>query len=291
MSLRPSSSMGRLRPRAAVRTRDMERSLRKATRNQPQPIKQKHLDVLVAASWSHEVAMSDCFTLLQQRIHENNTHTTMKSLIIIHVLMRDGSSDRVMGYLVTMPNLLSLEPMRDRFGGQSGYARAYAAYLEEKVAVYRDLKIDFVRAYAGTFARASDPRARPRIGASNHQQPSIGRLRRLPMEKGLLKEVATVQRLIAGLLKCRFYASDVDNPIALDAYRLLIRDLLRLFQAMNEGVINILEHYFEMEHAQATKALAVYKSFSQQTESVVEYLEMARKMQYAVQISIPKMKH
>jgi hypothetical protein len=77
----------------------------------------------------------------------------------------------------------------------------------------------------------------------------------------------------------------------LDAFRLLIRDLLRLFQAVNEGVINILEHYFEMEYEQATEALSVYKSFARQTERVVEYLEMARKMQYAVQINIPKMKH
>ncbi|KAI8051141.1 ANTH domain-containing protein [Syncephalis plumigaleata] len=297
MSLRSSASMGGLRPAPAVRTRDMERSLRKATRNQPQPIKQKHLDVLVASSWSHEVPMSDCFTLLDQRIRENHSYTTIKSLIVVHVLMRDGSSDRVMGYLVTMPGLLNLDHSRDRFGGQFEYIRAYASYLEEKVVVYRELKIDFVRAYAGTFARASDPRARSRIGGGggggggNSQPPSIGRLRRLPIEKGLLKEVATVQRLITGVLKCRFHERDMDNHLTLDAFRLLIRDLLRLFQAVNEGVINILEHYFEMEYEQAAEALSVYKSFARQTERVVEYLEMARKMHYAVQINIPRMKH
>jgi hypothetical protein len=91
----------------------------------------------------------------------------------------------------------------DLLGGQLEYVRDYAGYLEEKVVVYRELKIDFVRAYTGTLARVSDPRAHLRISGSNSQPPAIGRLRRLPIEKGLLKEVATVQRLITGLLRCR----------------------------------------------------------------------------------------
>ncbi|RKP09390.1 ANTH domain-containing protein [Thamnocephalis sphaerospora] len=289
MSFR-SSSAGGLRPQPLVRTKDMERSLRKATRGQPLPAKQKHLDVLVAASWSHEVAMSDCIALLSQRMRDGNAMGILKTLIIVHVLMRDGSTDRVMGYLVTMPSLLSLEYMRDRSSSQTEHIRMYAAYLEEKVMVYRELKIDFVRAYAGTFARASDPRSRPRT-SDGTQPPTIGRLRRLPVEKGLLKEVATVQRLIAALLRCQFFVDEVDNPVTLEAFRLLIRDLLRLFQAVNEGVINILEHYFEMEYEEAGKALDIYKTFTKQTESVVDYLEVARKMQYAVQINIPKMKH
>jgi hypothetical protein len=78
----------------------------------------------------------------------------------------------------------------------------YANYLEQKVIVYRELKIDFVRAYAGTFTRASSPRVYTRM-AGQQQPPTIGRLRRLPIEKGLFKEVTAVQRLITVLLRCQ----------------------------------------------------------------------------------------
>jgi len=60
--------------------------------------------------------------------------------------------------------------------------REYSAYLEEKVMAYRDLHVDYVKATAN--------------GKS-------GRLRRLPVSKGLLRETSILQRQIAGLLKCQ----------------------------------------------------------------------------------------
>jgi ANTH domain len=60
--------------------------------------------------------------------------------------------------------------------------REYSAYLEEKVLAYRDLHVDYVKATAN--------------GKS-------GRLRRLPVSQGLLRETSILQRQIAGLLKCQ----------------------------------------------------------------------------------------
>lgn len=81
------------------------------------------------------------------------------------------------------------------------------------------------------------------------------RLRHLPVEKGLLREVKMVQRLLDSLIKCKvcsmssneiglmeiqFYDDDLRDENTVLALRLLVKDLLVLFQAGNEGVCNIL---------------------------------------------------
>jgi hypothetical protein len=91
------------------------------------------------------------------------------------------------------------------------------------------------------------------------------------------------------------------------AFRMLIKDLLVLFQAGNEGVCNILgtddlvlsrasqadlsEHYFEMSKHDATEAFDIYKSFIKQTDKIVDYLGIARKLQNVVNVPVPNLKH
>lgn len=72
---------------------------------------------------------------------------------------------------------------------------------------------------------------------------------------------------------------------------MLVKDLIILFQALNEGVINVLEHYFEMSHVDAEAALSIYRNFCKQTEQVVEYLSVARKLQNLLNVPIPNLKH
>ena len=81
------------------------------------------------------------------------------------------------------------------------------------------------------------------------------RLRHLPVEKGLLREVKAIQRILDSLVQCRVCASNPSSSLVLTeqffeddmrdentvlAFRMLIKDLLVLFQAGNEGVCNIL---------------------------------------------------
>ncbi|KAL9602444.1 MAG: hypothetical protein Q9219_001868 [cf. Caloplaca sp. 3 TL-2023] len=76
---------------------------------------------------------------------------------------------------------------------------------------------------------------------------------------------------------------------------------------MNEGAINVLgqffiqkavsgllrfaEHYFEMSKYDAERALKIYKTFSRQTDQVVQYLSVARQYENATRLEIPKLKH
>lgn len=118
-----------------------------------------------------------------------------------------------------------------------------------------------------------------------------GRLKRQTVDKGLLRETESVQNQIQALLKCDLLSSEVENEITLTAFRLTTMDLLALFNLMNEGTINVLEHYFEMSKYDAERALKIYKTFSKQTDQVVDFLTMARQYEHATRLEIPKLKH
>jgi hypothetical protein len=78
------------------------------------------------------------------------------------------------------------------------------------------------------------------------------------VEKGLLREVKQVQRIIESLVLCKvghlrsrhtqgphtddvqFYDDNLQDENTVLAFRMLVKDLLVLFQAGNEGVCNVL---------------------------------------------------
>ncbi|RCH79311.1 hypothetical protein CU098_003378, partial [Rhizopus stolonifer] len=195
-----------------------------------------------------------------------------KSLITIHTLMRLGNGEKVISYVETQPSALDTSKLREKSSGvvhiQNIYL--YTAYLEQKVIAYRQLRYDYVKNTIGT---------------------KESRLRHLPVNGGLLKETVILQKQIGTLLKCNFILDDVDNNISIYAFRLLVEDLLVLFQVMNESIVNILEHYFTMEKPDARTSLEIYKRFARQTQDTTSFLERARKLQHELRIAVPSVKH
>lgn len=52
-----------------------------------------------------------------------------------------------------------------------------------------------------------------------------------------------------------------------------------------------LEHYFEMSKVDATEALRLYRHFCKETERVVEFLGVAKKLQNLLNVPVPNLKH
>lgn len=186
----------------------------------------------------------------------------------------------------------------------------YAVYLDTRIKAFRELKHDPVRVQAETNRdlRASAALDEPAPSTSSSRRPAsrgneadasvqrsktvMGRkLRIMTVEKGLLRETKIVQKVIDALLECTFYFDDLEDELVLCALRLLVKDLLVLFQACNEGVINVLEHYFEMSQVDASSALAIYRNFCKQTERVVEYVAVAKKLQNLLNVPVPNLRH
>ncbi|EJU03522.1 ANTH-domain-containing protein, partial [Dacryopinax primogenitus] len=285
-----------------------DKIVRMACKPKAAPPKAKYLDPIVMATYSDDGSVGDIFKALAPRLREPNAVIVFKALIVLHTMMRNGSTDNVLTYLAESDALRLRNVAQGQWDGYDAPDNLirYAAYLETRVRSYRDLKHDAIRvqsesnrdAHGNNEANGSATTSRKKNDKTASSAPQrsktiMGRkLRIMSVEKGLLRETKIVQKQMDSLLACKFYLDDLeDGELTITALRLLVKDLLVLFQAVNEGVINVLENYFEMSHIDAEDALKIYRHFCKQAEIVVEYLSVAKKMQNLLNVPIPNLKH
>ena len=85
--------------------------------------------------------------------------------------------------------------------------------------------------------------------------------------------------------------NEPENEITITVFRLLVLDLLALFQVANQGLINVLGQFFEMTKTDAERAMGIYRTFTRQTELVVAFLSVARQHEHSTRVEVPKLKH
>lgn len=168
----------------------VERYILKSTSPKLKPIKPKHLRVLTNLTWQNNVNIDVFFELIQTRITEANWTGVFKSLILIHFLINQGHTDKILSYLLSnQSTLLACTEYRNYNSAdftaniQSKNIRAYALYLHEKVESYPKINDDFVRS----------------------KQELIAKFRSLEYNVktfGLLDQVECLQKQIDALLNC-----------------------------------------------------------------------------------------
>ncbi|KAJ3028241.1 UNVERIFIED_CONTAM: hypothetical protein HDU68_002109 [Siphonaria sp. JEL0065] len=188
--------------------------------------------------------------------------------------MREGNTDAVIREVLEYPEIIDTRDFRDKSMNalsvaQSKNIRHYAQYLKEKTSGFNDLKLDFVR----------------------QKSEVISRFRTTSVDNPFLRQLTILQRQIKALLECSFYADEIDNVVTLQAFRLLVGDMMSLFHIMNEGVICLLSGYFDLPREEAQKGLGIYKTFATQTTKTVEFFEIARKLRDSLGVEVPKFKH
>lgn len=261
-----------------------EKIVKGATKVKVAAPKLKYIEpILIATLVHHETELDNFHTVmktLQYRLLDSAWSVVYKLLIVIHIMIREGDRDFTLKYIgENMPNLLNLE--QSSVSRSTGYNNdvkfilKYAKYLLTRVKQFQATQVDYVR----------DERS------NNSTDQAGGRLRFLSVDKGLLRESESVQKQIDALLKNNFMENDIKNDILLTCFRLLVNDLLSLFQELNEGVINILEHYFEMSKVDAERALKIYKKFVDQTKYVIDYLRVAKHLEHSTKLHVPTIKH
>ncbi|KAI3403393.2 hypothetical protein KGF56_003814 [Candida oxycetoniae] len=262
-----------------------EKIVKGATKLKVAAPKPKYIEpILMATSNNHSAISNDNFhtimRTLQQRLRDSAWSVVYKSLIVIHLMIREGERDVTLRYLADSGHsMLNLSQSNITHGSGANadvrFIIKYAKYLATRVKQFDATGIDYVR----------DERT------NNSSSQQGGRLRFLSVEKGLLRESESVQKQIDSLLKNSFVENEINNEIILTAFRLLVNDLLSLFQELNEGVINILEHYFEMSKYDAERSLKIYKKFVDQTKFVIDYLRVAKHLEYITKLHVPTIKH
>ncbi|KAI0023779.1 putative clathrin binding protein [Xylariomycetidae sp. FL0641] len=241
-----------------------EKSVKGATKIKAAPPKTKYIEHILIATHAGEAGVAEVFRALQNRLRDSTWTVVLKSLITIHLMIREGSPDATLAFLAVHRNQLAISNFTEaQIQGRN--IKNYAAYLGERVRAYKDTKVDWVRA-------------------------KENRLDSLSVEKGLLRQTESVQRQLNALLKCDVL-EDPENEITITVFRLLVLDLLCLFQVLNQAMINILGHFFEMAKSDAERAMDIYRLFTKQTDYVVQYLSVARQWEPHTRVEVPKLKH
>ncbi|KAL1957628.1 hypothetical protein VTO42DRAFT_5739 [Malbranchea cinnamomea] len=243
---------------------NFEKSVKGATKSKNAAPKSKYIEHILTATYS-DAALAEIFRVLQLRLRDSTWTIVFKSLIVIHMMIREGSPGAALSYMSQNPQKLAITSITE-VQIQGANIWRYSEYLVARSLAFSETKTDYVR---------------------NGQ----GRLKRLTIAKGLLRETEIVQKQIRALLQCDLLSDEPENEITLTAFRLLTLDLLTLFSVMNEGTINVLEHYFELSRPDSERALHIYKTFSALTEDVVKFLRVARQYEHATRLEIPNLKH
>ncbi|SMN22374.1 similar to Saccharomyces cerevisiae YHR161C YAP1801 Protein involved in clathrin cage assembly [Maudiozyma saulgeensis] len=108
-----------------------------------------------------------------------------------------------------------------------------------------------------------------------------------PSNKERLRYVQSLERQILKLLRNKYSQIDLETDLFFFTYKLLVKDLLSLYNKLNEGVIKLLESFFDLAYEDAEITLDLYKRFVDVTESVVTYLRVGK----ALGLNIPVIKH
>ncbi|XP_051542251.1 phosphatidylinositol-binding clathrin assembly protein-like isoform X15 [Myxocyprinus asiaticus] len=230
----------------------------KATTHEIMGPKKKHLDYLIQCTNEMNVNIPQLADTLFERATSTSWVVVFKSLITTHHVMVYGN-ERFVQYLASRNTLFNLSNFLDKSGLQgydmSTFIRRYSRYLNEKAVSYRQVAFDFTKVKRG----------------------ADGVMRTMNTEK-LLKTMPIIQNQMDALLDFNVNANELTNGIINAAFMLLFKDAIRLFAAYNEGIINLLEKYFDMKKAQCKEGLDIYKKFLTRMTRISEFLKVAEQV-------------
>ncbi|XP_060706130.1 phosphatidylinositol-binding clathrin assembly protein isoform X8 [Hemiscyllium ocellatum] len=234
------------------------RAVCKATTHEVMGPKKKHLDYLIQATNETNVNIPQMADTLFERATNSSWVVVFKALVTTHHLMVHGN-ERFIQYLASRNTLFNLSNFLDKSGthgyDMSTFIRRYSRYLNEKAYSYRQMAFDFARVKKG----------------------ADGAMRTMAPEK-LLKGMPILQGQLDALLEFDVSPGELSNGVINAAFLLLFKDLIKLFACYNDGIINLLEKYFEMKKGQCKEALEIYKKFLTRMTRVSEFLKVAEQV-------------
>jgi hypothetical protein len=199
---------------------EVEKRVVKATYDDLDPPKAKHVEALILLSADHEL-----LPFLDRRIVSPLWNVCLKSLVLLHRLSLEGD-ERLLSELQSFPTLLSL-PQRFEstaeaplLASHAVFIQRYAAYLQAKVASFAAVKISCER---------YSPATEGRKWAS----------KLLPAQ--LARTLPRLQTQFDRLLQCQTDSEQAaGQAIVFAAISLLIKDAFRLYSVLTILMLTVI---------------------------------------------------
>ncbi|XP_062321046.1 clathrin coat assembly protein AP180-like [Osmerus eperlanus] len=237
---------------------EVARAVCKSTTHEQTAPKKKHLEYLIQATQETNVNVPQMADTLFERAGNASWVVVFKALVTTHHLMVHGN-ERFVQFLASRNTLFNLSNFLDKTGSHgydmSTFIRRYSRYLNEKAFAYRQMSFDFGRVKKG----------------------SDGVMRTMSVDK-LLKGMPILQSQIDALLEFEVHPNELTNGVIQACFLLLFKDLIKLYACYNDGIINLLEKFFQMKRGQCKDGLEIYKRFLTRMTRVSEFFKIAEQV-------------
>ncbi|XP_075197614.1 clathrin coat assembly protein AP180 [Anomaloglossus baeobatrachus] len=229
------------------------RAVCKATTHEVMGPKKKHLDYLIQATNETNVNIPQMADTLFERATNSSWVVVFKALVTTHHLMVHGN-ERFIQYLASRNTLFNLSNFLDKSG----------SHVHDLPSTDTDLDCRSFRVALTILLVSKEACAE-------------GVMRTMAPEK-LLKGMPILQGQIDALLEFDVHPNELTNGVINAAFMLLFKDLIKLFACYNDGIINLLEKFFEMKKGQCKDALEIYKRFLTRMTRVSEFMKVAEQV-------------
>ncbi|KQK09311.1 putative clathrin assembly protein At2g01600 isoform X2 [Brachypodium distachyon] len=264
--------------------KDLDVAIVKATNHVECPPKDRHLrKIVAAASISRPRAdVAYCIHALARRLTKTrNWIVALKTLVVIHRLLRDGDPifrDELLNFTQRV-QILQLSNFKDDSSpiawDYSSWVRTYGLFLEERLQCFRVLKYD----------------AEAERLSKQGQEAEKGHSRTRELDsQDLLEQLPALQQLLYRLTGCRPEGAASSNYLVQYALALVLKESFKIYCAINDGIINLVDKFFEMPRHEALKALEIYRRAGQQAGILSDFYESCRGLELARNFQFPTLR-
>ncbi|XP_075855890.1 phosphatidylinositol-binding clathrin assembly protein isoform X2 [Microcebus murinus] len=229
-----------------------------ATTDEPTEPEPKHLADLIQYINETNMSVKHLADVLFEKTGSSSWVVVFKALVTVHHLMVYGN-ERFIQHLASRNSLFTLHNFLDKSVIEgytmSTFIRRYSRYLNEKSLAYRLIASDITKTKRG-----------------------IHGMMRTMKTKELLNTLPVIQTQFDALLNFNANPDELTNGIIHAAFMLLFKDALRLFAAYNEGILNLLDKYFNMRKNQCKESLDIYIKFLGRTTKLAQFLKVAEQV-------------
>ncbi|KZV27835.1 clathrin assembly protein-like [Dorcoceras hygrometricum] len=261
--------------------KDLDIAIVKATNHVERPPKERYVrKIFAAVSVSRPRAdVAYCIHALSKRLSKTrNWIVAVKTLIVFHRTLREADPsfrEEVLSYSKSGP-LFQVSSFRDGSSALawdcSAWIRTYGLFLEERLECFQTLNYDI----------ESDIVPKSSVGESKGNNKT-----QILSAEELLRKLPALQQLLYRLVGCQPERAASYNFLIQYALALVLKESFRIYRAINDGIINLLETFFEMPKQDAVRALDIYKRAGKQAELLADFYSFCRTLDLARTFQFP----